>query len=124
MQALATIIATAFNTFDKAETRALNLANLEVLINTVLYNPAAAMHLMESSGAGRSRVFFNKWFEAINGEAKLPRVHDKKLSIMALCALLEMDPAAVPDSVKEGWHNIVAGALQIFKELPQAMEGE
>lgn len=123
-QSLAVIIATAFNTFDKAQTRALNLANLDVLVNAVLYNPAAALHLMENSGAGRCRIFLTKWFGAINGESGLPRVHDKKLSIMALCALLEMDPSAVPEPVKDGWHNFVVAGLQIFKGLPHAMEGD
>ncbi|EMD40235.1 hypothetical protein CERSUDRAFT_112428 [Gelatoporia subvermispora B] len=115
------VVATAFNIMDAAQTNALRLANLEVLVNTVLYNPAAALHLMETYRQGAARVFFDKWFEAINSDKKLPRVHDKKLSIVALCALLEMDPGAVPDSVKEGWPGIVSGALQIFKDLPKAI---
>ncbi|KAL6303891.1 ARM repeat-containing protein [Sparassis latifolia] len=119
--ALQTIIATSFSIFDKSQTTALRLANLEVLINTVLYNPAAALHLMESHRPGISRVFFDKWFAAINNEKGLPRVHDKKLSIMALCALLEMDPSAIPDLVKEGWPGIVSGALHLFRELPRAI---
>lgn len=89
----------------------------------MLYNPGAALHLMEAYRPGTARAFFDKWFEAINGENRLPRVHDKKLSIMALCALLEMDPSAIPDSVKEGWPGIVAGVLRIFKDLPQAIAG-
>lgn len=78
---------------------------------------------MESIRPGTARTFFDKWFEAINTENRLPRVHDKKLSIMALCALLEMDPSAVPESIREGWPQIVAGALRVFKELPRAIEG-
>lgn len=94
-----------------------------MLINTILYNPGAALHLMESYAPGTARAVFDKWFEAINGENRLPRVHDKKLSIMALSALLEMDPAQIPDPVKEGWPGIVSGALRIFKDLPKAIAG-
>lgn len=109
---------------DTAETSALRLANLEVLINTILYNPAAALHLMETFRSGASRIFFDKWFEAINTHDRLPRVHDKKLTIMALCALLEIEPTAVPVPVQEVWSGIVAGALKVFKDLPRAIEGD
>ncbi|KAH9949788.1 armadillo-type protein [Amylocystis lapponica] len=121
-EALQPIISTALSILDAAQTSALRLANLEVLINTVLYNPAAALHIMESIRTGASRIFFDKWFEAINVDMRLPRVHDKKLSVMALCALLEMDPSAVPQSVQEGWPVIVSGILRIFKDLPRAIE--
>lgn len=86
---------------------------------------------MESIQPGTSRHFFDKWFEAINAstskngvvEDKLPRVHDKKLTITALSALLEMDPNQIPEPVKEGWPNIVSGALHVFKGLPIAVAG-
>jgi importin-7 len=69
------------------------------------------------------RNFFDKWFAAINGgNSTLPRVHDKKLSIVALCALLDMDPAGVPNNLQGGWHGIVDGVLKIFKDLPSAVE--
>ena len=113
------IINNALGYLGKAETSSFRLTNLEVLINSVLCSP---LHIMESHSAGTARVFFDKWFYATNGENQLLRVHDKKLSIITLCALLEMDPAGIPDSVKDKWHGIVAGALKIFKELPSAIE--
>ncbi|KAJ8518430.1 hypothetical protein ONZ45_g4489 [Pleurotus djamor] len=120
--ALSVIIATALKNLDTCETSALRLANLEVLINAVLYNPQAALHFMESNAPGQARVFFDRWFESIqNADARLPRVHDKKLSILALCALMEMDEAAIPATLKEGWPHIVGGALKIFKGLPTAI---
>ncbi|KAJ6583909.1 armadillo-type protein [Mycena vulgaris] len=120
--ALQPIIVTALSQLDKAETAPLRLANLEVLINAVLYNPAAALHFMEGTRPGMARVFFDTWFAAINDHAKMPRVHDKKLSILALCALLEMAPGAVPETLKDGWPGIVGGVLKIFKDLPGAIE--
>lgn len=79
---------------------------------------------METHRAGASRVFFDKWFETIkNASTRLPRVHDKKLSVAALCALLEMDPSGVPEPLQPGWHGIVAGALHIFVDLPKAIAG-
>ncbi|KAF8887163.1 armadillo-type protein [Infundibulicybe gibba] len=118
--ALQIIIETALGQLDKSETASLRLANLEVLINAVLYNPSAALHMMENQ-SGMARTFFDRWFAAIKAE-KLPRVHDKKLSILALCALLEMPPNTVPTTLQDGWPGIVGGILSIFKDLPKAIQ--
>ena len=118
-----TIIGTAIDLLDNTETFALRLANLEVLINCVLYNPSAALHLMEAHSPGTARSFFDRWFAAINeNEISLPRVHDKKLTLIALCALMEMPAATVPESLRDGWPGIITGALNVFKTLPEAIE--
>lgn len=122
-QALQGIVNITLGVFDTAQGSALKLANLEVLINTVLYNPVAALHFMENYRQGMARTFFDKWFAAINAENKLPRVHDKKLTIVALCALLELSPENIPVSLRDGWPGIVAGIVQTFKDLPKAIEG-
>ena len=116
------IINTALSILDDEDnTSYLRLANLEVLINSVLYNPSAALHLMEVNKPGTARKFFDRWFAVISGDG-LPRVHDKKLSILALCALLEMPPDTVPEPLREGWPGIVGGVLKILKGLPKAVE--
>lgn len=97
----------------------LQLAGLDTIICTVLYNPALALATLEHTPGG-SRAFFDKWFAAMNDEKALPRVHDKKLSILALCELLKMDVNAVPPSLKDGWNGLVGGILAVFKELPAA----
>lgn len=78
---------------------------------------------MESHKLGTARAFFDKWFTFITTESRLPRVHDKKLSVLALCALLEVPAEVVPESLKAGWPGIVGGILKIFKGLPKAIEG-
>ncbi|RXW25385.1 hypothetical protein EST38_g469 [Candolleomyces aberdarensis] len=116
------IINAALSLLDQPVTQALRLANLEVLVNAVLYNSVAALHIMETKQAGTARKFFDLWFAAINGDNKLPRVHDKKLSILTLSALMEVPAANVPDSLRDGWPGIVGGALRLFKDLPKAIE--
>jgi len=115
------IVTIAADHIDKGETSSFRLANLEILVNAVLYNASAALHFMEAYKPGFARVFFDRWFVAINGEDKLPRVHDKKLSILALCKLLDMEAVLIPDGLRDGWPGIVVGALNIFKSLPQAV---
>ena len=122
-QALSTFITTALKCMDQPpETRALKIANLNVLVNAILYNPSVTLQVLEAQGA--TRRFFEVWFNTINADGGLPRVHSKRLSILAICALLEIDPAAVPHSLQEGWSGILAGVLKIIRELPGAVEGE
>ena len=94
---------------------------LEVLVNAILYNAAPALQLLERHRTGTAQAFINRWFTAIASEKdKLPRVHDKKLTICALCALMELEAAQVPD----GLQGIVSAALRVFKDLPKATAGE
>lgn len=95
---------------------------LNTLINAVLYNPVLALQIMHAQGNGLLRAFFDQWFVALKTDSALPRAHDKQLSIIALCSLLEMNPAAVPDSLRDGWSGLLGGALRLFKELPKALE--
>lgn len=88
---------------------------------------------MEGRQPGSARVFLEKWFEALRvpvgggGGASgggLSRVHDLKLSVVTMGALLEMDAGAIPASVQDGWTGIVGEALGVFQKLPQAIESE
>ncbi|THH06885.1 hypothetical protein EW145_g3782 [Phellinidium pouzarii] len=122
--ALPTVVELSLGLLENKGTTALRLANLESLINTVLYNPSAALHLMETVRPGAARNFFDKWFAALRASAGkgLPRVHDKKLSILTMCELLNMDSAAIPLSLQEGWTGIVSAILHTFQGLPEAVE--
>lgn len=122
------MISAAATIFGKpAKTQALRLASLNLLINFLLYNPVQSLQIMETpQHTGLARALLDAWFIALkspNGKA-LPRVHDKRLSIMALCALMEMDPSHVPPSLKEGWPGLLGGALDVFATLDEAMSSE
>jgi hypothetical protein len=53
----------------------------------------------------------------------LKRVHDRKLSIIAICAVLRYLPQA-PPVLTQAAGQLLSGALMLFKELPQAIQGE
>jgi importin-7 len=106
------------------KTRSLRLANLNVLVNTILYNTPAAFQIIESLSPNFSRLVFDKWFKSMNEPGGLPRVHDMKLSIMAMCGLLELEESNIPPSLKEGWTSIVPALLAVFKQLPDAITRE
>lgn len=119
------MISTAAMIFAKpAKTQALQLASLNLLINFLLYNPVLTLQIMETpQHAGLGRALLDEWFVALkspSGKA-LPRVHDKRLSIIALSVLIEMDPLHVPPSLKEGWPGLLGGAIDVFATLGEAM---
>jgi len=119
-KAIPSIVQTTLTLLNKPPaTPALKLAALDVMVTVVFYNPSLALHTLESMPGG-SRTFFDKWFGAAASEAGLPRVHDKKLSILTLCELLKLDPSVVPPSLRDGWNGLVGGILSIFKTLPDA----
>ncbi|KAG9122758.1 hypothetical protein FRC07_000720 [Ceratobasidium sp. 392] len=101
-----------------AKTKALKLHLLNVIISALLYSPALALHVLGS----HARAVFDRWFVALRTEGALPRVHDKKLSILAFCALLKLERARVPADLQEGWVGIVGGILTLLAELPKAIE--
>lgn len=49
-------------------------------------------------------------------------MHCKKLTIMALCRLLETDAGAIPPSIQEAWSTIMAGLLKNLRDLPHSLE--
>lgn len=124
LQYLQIIINATLAHFDSAKTNRFRLANLEVLINCVLYNPVAGLHFIEAYRPGMASVFLDRWFAAIKAENGLPRVYDKRLTIIALSALMEMEQSTIPESLKEGWKFMVSGALKVFEGLPKAVAGE
>ncbi|KAG8955960.1 hypothetical protein FRC04_006408 [Tulasnella sp. 424] len=117
--AIPTIINATVTRMAKSESPNLQISGLDTIINSIYYNPVLTLQALEQAQGG-SRAFFDKWFVAMNDPKGLPRVHDKKLSILALCELLKMDTNAVPPALKEGWSGLVAGTLAIFKDLPEA----
>jgi len=78
---------------------------------------------MEVIHPGMARTFFDQWFIAINAENKLPRVHDKKLTIVTLCALMELNMESIPNCLRDGWFGILGCVIKMFKELPKAIQG-
>jgi len=121
---LQVIINTTLAHFDSAKTNKFRLANLEVLINCVLYNPVAGFHFIEAYSPGMARIFLDRWFTTIKAENGLPRVYDKRLTIIALSALMEMEQSTIPELLREAWQFLVSGALKVFEGLPKAVAGK
>ncbi|KAL0098010.1 armadillo-type protein [Phycomyces blakesleeanus] len=90
---------------------------IEVVINCFYYNPVLTLQLLEKNQW--TQGFFSLWFSTLH---KFSRVHDKKLVIIALCALLEAPSEHIPLSLQAGWPQILSNIVNVFKTLPKAIE--
>lgn len=88
---------------------------MEMVINAIYYNPVLTLHVLESKDW--TNKFFSLWFSSIDS---FSRVHDKKLSIAAIVALLNLDASQVPVSVQNGWPRLLQGVVSLFRTLPAA----
>ena len=97
------------------------------------------MTLQVLEAKGWTNKFFSLWFSSIDS---FTRVHDKKLSIAAIVALLTLNADQVPVSVQQGWprllqvrqkelsailnssNHTLQGIVRLFQTLPAATKSE
>ncbi|KAA6412816.1 MAG: nonsense-mediated mRNA decay (Nmd5) [Lasallia pustulata] len=102
---------------DEPKVKSYRIHLMEMVINTIYYNPILGLRVLESNGW--TNKFFSSWFSNIES---FTRVHDKKLSIVAISALLTLRVEDVPSSVQQGWPRLLQGVVRLFQTLPAAMK--
>ncbi|KAK3337479.1 armadillo-type protein [Cercophora scortea] len=90
---------------------------MEMVINAIYYNPVLSLHILEANNW--TNKFFSLWFGSMES---FNRVHDKKLCIVGIIALLSLHADQVPQSVAVGWPRLLQGITILFKSLPSAMK--
>ncbi|KAG5931655.1 hypothetical protein E4U53_001663, partial [Claviceps sorghi] len=90
---------------------------MEMVINSIHYNPLLTLQVLENKGW--TNRFFSLWFGSMSS---FSRVHDKKLCIVAISALLSVSHDQVPASVSVGWPRLLQGITELFRTLPNAMK--
>jgi len=104
-------------TNDEPKVKSLRIHLMEVVVNGIYYNPQLALHMLETNSW--TNKFFSLWFSNIDS---FTRVHDKKLCISAICALLTLRAEHVPISVQQGWPRLLQGIVRLFQTLPAALK--
>ncbi|KAF3484232.1 karyopherin [Arthroderma uncinatum] len=102
---------------EETQTKSYLIHLMEMVINAIYYNPGLALQVLE--GGQWTNKFFSTWFSNIDS---FKRVHDKKLSIVAICALLTLRAEDVPASIQPGWPRLLQGVTRLFQTLPNAMK--
>ncbi|KAF8941533.1 hypothetical protein BGZ58_006936 [Dissophora ornata] len=100
---------------DRINTVEFRVQAIEVVMNCLYYNPAVTLHILEENGW--TQRFLTAWFTSLD---KFTRVHDKKLSIVALCSILSVPVEQLPPALQSGWPQILNGILTNFEGLPVA----
>ncbi|TVY45621.1 putative importin [Lachnellula subtilissima] len=104
-------------TSNEVKVKSYKIHLMEMVINAIYYNPVLALHVLEAKGW--TNKFFSLWFSSIDS---FTRVHDKKLSIAAIVALLTLNVDQVPASVQTGWPRLLQGIVRLFQTLPAAQK--
>lgn len=102
---------------DELKVRSYRIHLLEMVINAMYYNPVIALRTLEANAW--TNKFFSSWFSNIES---FTRVHDKKLSIVAISTLLALRAEDIPTSVHQGWPRLLQGAVRLFQTLPAAIK--
>ena len=91
---------------------------LEVIINAIYYNPVATLNYLEQSNF--LQKFMQMWF---NEADHFLRVHDKKLSILALMKIVELPPQHLPPTLQndQTLKYLMKAMLTFFQTLPDAI---
>lgn len=92
---------------------------MEMIINAIHYNPLLTLQVLETK-AWTNR-FFSLWFGSMT---TFTRVHDKKLCIVAISALLSLPHEQIPASISVGWPRLLQGITELFRTLPMAMKSK
>ena len=104
-------------TNDELKVKSYRIHLMEMIINAIYYNPRLSLTVLEANGW--TNKFFSLWFSSIDS---FTRVHDKKLSIGAITALLTLRADEVPTSVQQGWPRLLQGIVRLFQTLPAALK--
>ncbi|KAI8912786.1 armadillo-type protein [Gorgonomyces haynaldii] len=90
---------------------------LEIVINCIFYNPTLSLSILDSLQF--TSAFFMLWFKDLD---KMDRVFDKKLSLVSLVSLLNMQPEQLPLAIRDQWPLLFDGVVQILTTYNQALE--
>lgn len=102
---------------DFVVTKPLFLHSLELVILSVSYNPQQAIAILDRHDW--TQQFFAQWFKNLS---KYTRVHDKKMSLWAICALFDwLNGVGAGSPLAGNVAQLVQGALEVFKTYPRAL---
>ncbi|EEB08535.1 karyopherin [Schizosaccharomyces japonicus yFS275] len=90
---------------------------IEVIVNALCYNALATLQVLEAHQW--TAPFFTLWFNDIG---RFARVHDKKISMLAIVSLLSLPNEQVPPSLQSGWCQMLQVILTLLASLPEAMK--
>lgn len=94
--------------------------HVEAILAALQHSPAATISELEAMGA--TQVLLARWTEAAAANS-LVRVHDKKMTIVAMGAVMNAAPLeSLPAAWQQHWPALMTAFLQAVETLPKALE--
>ncbi|WFD01157.1 Nonsense-mediated mRNA decay protein 5 [Malassezia yamatoensis] len=87
-----------------------------LVLEAIYYNPSLALQLLESHNA--TADFFTHSMQKLG---KFTKVHECKVTIVALLSLLSLGPDSMPESVKHGYAHLFTALVTQLKLLPASV---
>jgi len=103
-----------------AEMNFMKVALLEVIANTLYYNPLIALNHLESKGF--TEQLFQTWFTLLNASFK--RKKSIKSTILGLSALLYLPFPTWPKALQPQMKNIINSLMELCKKYMKIKEAE
>lgn len=112
------IVQRGVSTDDPVITKALLMHSIETILNTLHYDANLGIRILNDRGW--TGDFFNVWFANLGS---FVRAHDKKLGVLAICAILASS-AQNDNGVLQSAPQLILGALTLFEGFPAAVQRE
>jgi len=103
--------------FTKAKKTFLKVLLVEMIANSLWYNPILTLQILEKQGC--TEYIFENWFQLL---PKHHRIHDKKISILALCMLFSLPVDSLPLVIRAGLNKVFEGIIKLTKEIESQKE--
>ncbi|WFD45065.1 Nonsense-mediated mRNA decay protein 5 [Malassezia psittaci] len=118
-EAIPNILATVLPLLnEKHEHSSTNLRKwcIMLVLEAIYYNPSLALQVLESHNA--TADFFTHSMQKLG---KFTKVHECKVTIVALLTLLSLDPDSIPETVKHGYAHLFIALVTQLKLLPASV---
>jgi len=103
-----------------ARTSPFKVLLLEVIANSLYYNPELTLTIIEQNNF--TQVVFTLWFQLVFKAFK--RVHDKKITILGLSSILDVNWASLPAVIKAGFRQILQALVRLLQLIAEQKEKE
>lgn len=110
------IVARGQTSDEPVVTAELHANSLELIVTAVYYNPTITLSILQRTG--QVQKFFTLWFKSL---PQFTRVHDRKICILAITAMLTSMPNELADMTGLV-ERLANAALTLFDGLPKALE--
>jgi len=101
----------ALTRLSKTKRTNLKVILLEIALNSAYYNPSLFLQITQNKDW--TKAIFELWFQLT---PKFKRLHDKKICILALSAIIQLPFSSLPPIIQAGYQQILSTIIQLNRD--------